>query len=70
LGAFLAQSAKNRAFRSKSSDLLMQILRAFRSNPLRSVAAAILLRKIAANPAVFILKPFSKLWGFRTALLL
>jgi hypothetical protein len=35
LGAFLAQSAKNRAFRSKSSDLLMQILWAFRYNPLR-----------------------------------
>jgi hypothetical protein len=23
---------------------------------------------MAANPAVFILKPFPKLWGFRTAL--
>ncbi|MDR1180304.1 MAG: hypothetical protein LBK44_07340 [Spirochaetales bacterium] len=34
-GAFFAQSAKNRAFRSKSSDLLMQILWAFRYNPLR-----------------------------------
>jgi hypothetical protein len=34
-GAFLAQSAKNRAFRFKSSDLLMQILWAFRYNPLR-----------------------------------
>jgi hypothetical protein len=30
-----SQSAKNRAFRSKSSDLLMQILWAFRFNPLR-----------------------------------
>jgi hypothetical protein len=28
-------SQKNRAFRSKSSDLLMQILWAFRFNPLR-----------------------------------
>jgi hypothetical protein len=27
---------KNRAFRSKSSDLQMQILRAFRYNPLRA----------------------------------
>jgi hypothetical protein len=32
---FAANAAKNRAFRSKSSDLLMQILRAFRCNPLR-----------------------------------
>jgi hypothetical protein len=31
----LAQSAKNRAFRSNSSDLLMQILWDFRFNPLR-----------------------------------
>jgi hypothetical protein len=38
LGAFLAQSAKNRAFRSNSSDLLMQILWDFRYNPLRSAA--------------------------------
>jgi hypothetical protein len=37
LGAFFAaNAAKNRAFRSKSSDLLMQILWAFRYNPLRS----------------------------------
>jgi hypothetical protein len=36
LGAFLALRAKNRAFRCKSSDLLMQILRAFRCNPWRS----------------------------------
>jgi hypothetical protein len=36
LGAFLARSAKNRAFRSKSSDLPMQILWAFRYNPLRA----------------------------------
>jgi hypothetical protein len=35
-GAFLAQSAKNRAFRSNSSDLLMQILWDFRYNPLRT----------------------------------
>jgi hypothetical protein len=35
LGAFLAQSAKNRAFRSKSSELPMQFLWAFRCNPLR-----------------------------------
>jgi hypothetical protein len=33
--AFLALRAKNRAFRSKSSDLLMQILWAFHYNPLR-----------------------------------
>jgi hypothetical protein len=32
----LALRAKNRAFRSKSSDLPMQILWAFRYNPLRS----------------------------------
>jgi hypothetical protein len=35
-GAFLARSAKNRAFRYKSSDLPMQILWAFRCNPLRA----------------------------------
>jgi hypothetical protein len=35
LGAFLALRAKNRAFRSNSSDLPMQILRDFRFNPLR-----------------------------------
>jgi hypothetical protein len=35
LGAFAAKAA-NRAFRSKSSDLLMQILRAFRYNPWRA----------------------------------
>jgi hypothetical protein len=35
LGAFLALRAKNRAFRSNSSDLLMQILWDFRYNPLR-----------------------------------
>jgi hypothetical protein len=34
-GAFLARRAKNRAFRSNSSDLLMQILWGFRFNPLR-----------------------------------
>ncbi|MDR1179978.1 MAG: hypothetical protein LBK44_05695 [Spirochaetales bacterium] len=32
---FCSYAAKNRAFRSKSSDLPMQILWAFRSNPLR-----------------------------------
>jgi hypothetical protein len=32
---FWRRNAKNRAFRSKSSDLPMQILRAFRFNPLR-----------------------------------
>ncbi|MDR1180158.1 MAG: hypothetical protein LBK44_06600 [Spirochaetales bacterium] len=32
----MAQSAKNRAFRCKSSDLPMQILWAFRCNPLRA----------------------------------
>jgi hypothetical protein len=36
LGAFFALRAKNRAFRSKSSDLPLQSLWAFRSNPLRS----------------------------------
>jgi hypothetical protein len=36
----LAQSAKNRAFRFKSSDLLMQILWAFRSNPIARAPAA------------------------------
>jgi hypothetical protein len=36
MGTFLARSAKNRAFRSKSSDLPMQILWAFRCNPLRA----------------------------------
>jgi hypothetical protein len=35
LGAFPALRAGNRAFRSKSSDLPMQILWAFRYNPLR-----------------------------------
>jgi hypothetical protein len=35
MGAFLALRAKNRAFRSNSSDLLMQILWDFRFNPLR-----------------------------------
>jgi hypothetical protein len=35
LSAFLALRTKNRAFRSKSSDLPMQILWAFRYNPLR-----------------------------------
>jgi hypothetical protein len=35
-GAFLALRAKNRAFRSNSSDLPMQILRDFRFNPLRA----------------------------------
>jgi hypothetical protein len=35
MGTFLALRAKNRAFRSKSSDLPMQILWAFRCNPLR-----------------------------------
>ncbi|MDR1179991.1 MAG: hypothetical protein LBK44_05760 [Spirochaetales bacterium] len=33
-----SQTAKNRAFRSKSSDLLMQILWAFRYNPSRMAA--------------------------------
>jgi hypothetical protein len=32
---FCGRAAKKRAFRSKSSDLLMQILWAFRCNPLR-----------------------------------
>jgi hypothetical protein len=36
LGAFLAQSAKNRAFRSNSSVLLSQALRDFRFNPWRT----------------------------------
>jgi hypothetical protein len=35
---FAANAAKNRAFRYKSSDLLMQILWAFRYNPLRMAA--------------------------------
>jgi hypothetical protein len=35
-GAFLAQSAKNRAFRSKSSEAPMRFLWAFRYNPLRA----------------------------------
>jgi hypothetical protein len=35
LGAFLAQSAKNRAFRCKSSEAPMRFLWAFRYNPLR-----------------------------------
>jgi hypothetical protein len=37
LGAFFAalRAAKNRAFRSNSSDLPLQILRDFRFNPLR-----------------------------------
>jgi hypothetical protein len=35
MGAFLAFHAKNRAFRSKSADLPMQILWDFRFNPLR-----------------------------------
>jgi hypothetical protein len=43
-GAFLALRAKNRAFRCKSSDLLMQILWAFRCNPWRRTSAR---RKIA-----------------------
>jgi hypothetical protein len=40
-GAFFAarNAAKNRAFRSNSSDLLMQILRDFRCNPLRGLGA-------------------------------
>jgi hypothetical protein len=37
----LAQSAKNRAFRCKSSELPMQFLWAFRSNPLRGGLTAI-----------------------------
>jgi hypothetical protein len=36
LGAFLAQSAKNRAFRYKSSEAPMRFLWAFRCNPLRA----------------------------------
>jgi hypothetical protein len=39
LGAFLARSAKNRAFRSNSSDLPMQILWDFRYNPIARSAA-------------------------------
>jgi hypothetical protein len=35
-GAFLAQSAKNRAFRSKSSEAPMRFLWTFRYNPLRA----------------------------------
>jgi hypothetical protein len=35
-GAFPARSAGNRAFRSKSSELPMQFLWAFRCNPLRA----------------------------------
>jgi hypothetical protein len=38
LGAFLAQSAKNRAFRCKSSEAPMRFLWAFRCNPLRMAA--------------------------------
>jgi hypothetical protein len=38
LGAFLAQSAKNRAFRSKSSEAPMRFLWAFRYNPWRTAA--------------------------------
>ncbi|MDR1178897.1 MAG: hypothetical protein LBK44_00200 [Spirochaetales bacterium] len=34
LGAFLALRAKNRAFRSKSSEAPMRFLRAFHSNPI------------------------------------
>jgi hypothetical protein len=40
MGAFLALRAKNRAFRSKSSKLPMQFLRAFRCNPLRGLRAS------------------------------
>jgi hypothetical protein len=40
LGAFFALRAKNRAFRSKSADLLMQILWAFRCNPWRGLNLA------------------------------
>jgi hypothetical protein len=36
LGAFLAQSAKNRAFRFKSSEAPMRFLWAFHFNPLRA----------------------------------
>jgi hypothetical protein len=39
-GAFLAQDAKNRAIRSKSSDLLMQILWAFHFYPIARRPAA------------------------------
>jgi hypothetical protein len=39
LGAFLAQSAKNRAFRSKSSEAPMRFLWAFHFNPLRGGSA-------------------------------
>jgi hypothetical protein len=43
--------AKNQAFRFKSSDLLMQILWAFRCNPLRAHSgSAKLLRNFATNP--------------------
>jgi hypothetical protein len=39
MGAFLALRAKNRVFRSNSSDLLMQILWDFRCNPLHGPAS-------------------------------
>jgi hypothetical protein len=39
---FAANAAKNRALRSKSSDLHKQILRAFRSSPLRALQRQVL----------------------------
>jgi hypothetical protein len=50
LGAFLALRAKNRAFRSNSSDLLMQILWDFCFNPLRGGSSIPVSRIAAAIP--------------------
>jgi hypothetical protein len=49
LGAFLALHAKNRAFRSKSSEAPMRFLWAFRSNPWRRAASEFAERKFAAS---------------------
>ncbi|MDR1317813.1 MAG: hypothetical protein LBK13_13185, partial [Spirochaetales bacterium] len=56
-GAFLAQSAKNRAIRSKSSDLLMQILRAVHFYPLREDGRLSALRPLYTAQTFLSLSP-------------